>query len=186
MMNPVYPLTVFVFVAAIVVWFSLSTPSESPEYFVLFENALETVPMLPHQFNVRRFNSSPLTNSSIAFDNETSIISVPPGTYVCTAYSKVSAPQSNAHMPGYCALIRHNPNSTGPITKKDVVIYGSLADAEYGQLSHIQSVLKVEQTQAFMLAHQCLIPEDQQAYLQVSGNESITHIFASIRLVRIR
>jgi hypothetical protein len=185
-MNPVYPLTVFVFVAVIVIWFSLSTPTDSPEYFVLFENALETVPMVKHQFNVRRFNSSPMSTSLITFDHKTSTISVPPGTYVCTAYSKVSAPMSNEHMPGYCALIRHSPDSTGPITKKDVVIYGSLADAEYGQLSHIQSMLEVEQTQAFQLAHQCLIPEGQQAYLQVSGNESITHIFASIRLVRIR
>jgi len=186
MMNPVYPLTVFVFVAVIVVWFSLPTPTYSPEYFVLFENALETVTMVKHQFNVRRFNSSPVSTSSITFDHKTNTISVPPGTYVCTAYSKVSAPESNVHMPGYCALIRHNPDSTGAITKKDVVIYGSLADAEYGQLSHIQSVLEVEQTQAFVLAHQCLIPEGQQAYLQMSGNESITHIFASIRLVRIR
>ena len=168
-----------VILIVVVVLLVMFRPS-STGYFSGEEHAIQTKKMKEGEFNVRYLDRIRCSGNIAQYDTDTGVLTVHPGRYNFTAFSKVTAVDENVSMPGYCALVKYV--NSEHITKEDVVFLGSVADAQYGQLSHIQTVLECETTQRYRLVHQCLIPKHSTAYIQLSGNGSTSHVFANISL----
>ena len=153
----------------------ISKRTVSRRSIVLSEMAVGDKVMDTGTLNVRSFDVVSFQRD-INYDAETSTITLKPGTYRIRGFSKVVVDPnsvSTTDAPGYCVI-----RTSGG----EILASGSVANAKYGQLSHLDVVLKLTSLSNIQMAHQ--VGGNETTYLQRGGNESTNHLFANLIVER--
>jgi len=165
--------------------------SEAPCYAVFTEYS-PTIKAMQPGMNARVFNhvEARSADGSIQLDEQTGVITLPPGTYHITGFSttvyytgdeppEMVEPRTPANG-GYCRLRREEEC---PEDRDAGFVFGSICTAN-AIPSLVETYFTTTAEARIVMEHQCG-KEPKDVYLQVYSNGSSKHVFARLSIRRL-
>jgi len=151
---------------------------KSKKFINMEEYGTKNKEYITHKLNIREFDK--VFARGIKYTKSSIIL--PKGIYQVRAISKiVTRGFVEKPMPGYAMLMK----KTDKPIMSDKLLTGSVTNSQFNTASHINGIIKIDEETEVALYQQTLVPKGEKAYLQITGNGSTNHIFASIVITEL-